>query len=101
MSLSGKVDAGVGSGDRGIVPLGDLAEENAGQGFRREVQLRVDARNVVGGNVGAQHRREMKNGEAVLVLEAFICSSFMGPSEAPKSTVPSVSCLMPPPEPID
>ena len=28
-------------------------------------------------------------------------SSFIGASEAPKSTVPSVMALMPPPEPID
>ena len=30
-----------------------------------------------------------------------IWSSFIGASLAPKSTVPSVNCLMPPPEPID
>jgi hypothetical protein len=29
------------------------------------------------------------------------CSSFMGPSVAPKSTVRAVTCLMPPPLPID
>ena len=29
------------------------------------------------------------------------CSSVIGPSEAPKSTVPSVTCRMPPPLPID
>ncbi len=30
-----------------------------------------------------------------------ISSSFIGASEAPKSTVPAVICLIPPPEPID
>ena len=32
---------------------------------------------------------------------AFNCSSFIGPSVAPKNTVWFVSCWMPPPEPID
>jgi len=32
---------------------------------------------------------------------AAICDSFMGPSVAPKSTVPSVNCRIQPPEPID
>jgi hypothetical protein len=32
---------------------------------------------------------------------AWICSSFIGPSVAPKSTVPSVNWRIPPPEPID
>ena len=34
-------------------------------------------------------------------LAAAICSSVMGPSVAPKSTVPSENCLMPPPDPMD
>ena len=35
------------------------------------------------------------------ILAAASCSSVIGPSVAPKSTVPSVTCRMPPPLPID
>jgi hypothetical protein len=38
---------------------------------------------------------------STFALTAAICDSFIGPSVAPKSTVPSVNWRMPPPEPID
>src|SRR5229473_4194827 len=53
--LGGKLDAFVGDGDGGVIPLGDFAKENAGEGVRGEIQSRVDTSDVVGGNRGAQH----------------------------------------------
>jgi hypothetical protein len=59
--LVGELNAGIRLGHRGIVPVLDLAKENAGQDIGCKFQLLGDARNVIGGNNRAEHRRHMKN----------------------------------------
>ena len=52
-----------------IVPFRDLAEEDSRQSFRREVEIRADAGNVIDRNVGAHHGREVQDSKSVLVVE--------------------------------
>ena len=88
MSLPGNFSVRVGLDDLGIVPLRDLAEEDAGQGLGSEVELRRHARDVIDRNVGTHDRREVQHGAPRFDSKSFNCISFIGPSEAPKSTVP-------------
>ena len=102
MSLAGRFHATVRSSNRRIVPLRDRAQEDSGQRFGGEVELPGNTRNIVGWDVGAHHSREVQTRRILcLSLKSFNCWSFIGPSLAPKSTVPSVTCWIPPPDPID
>src|ERR1035441_8828675 len=65
----GKLHARVRFGDFRVVPLRDLAEKDTGQGFRGEVQLTGDTRNIVGRNIGAQHCGEVEHVAFALGLE--------------------------------
>src|SRR5580692_4701190 len=59
--ILGKVDAGVRTGDRLVVPVCDLAQENACQRFRSELDFSANAGNVVGRNHRTQYRRDMQD----------------------------------------
>src|SRR5205085_7689805 len=50
----------VGRGDGWVIPLLDLAEVDAGDGFGRELQVAGDALNVVGEDDGAEYRRNVQ-----------------------------------------
>ena len=52
---------------------------------------------VVGHDDRAEHGRDVEH----IALDGRDLLSVIGPSVAPKSTVPSVNCRMPPPEPMD
>src|SRR5258708_14364079 len=54
--VCGKLYALIGAGDDRVIPFSYLAEENAGQGVRGEIQSRVDTGNVVAGNRRAVDR---------------------------------------------
>ncbi len=69
MSFLGRVTPGLGFAISGIVPLGDLSEENTGQRRRREVQLGFDPRDVVRGYVRAKHGGEVERLAATLLRE--------------------------------
>src|SRR3982075_767885 len=66
--LRGKLDAFVDVGNGRVIPLGDFAKENSGEGLGSEVQLCGDSGDVVGRNNRAQHGGKVKNSGAVLVL---------------------------------
>src|SRR5262249_38684327 len=55
----GQIDIRVGILDFRIIPLRDLAKEDAGERFRREVQFLADAWNVIYSDVGTEDRQEM------------------------------------------
>src|SRR5262249_6234302 len=59
------------AGNRRVIPLRDLSKEDTRQSFRREVQRRCHAGNVVGGYNRTQNRWEMQNTGAVLVAICF------------------------------
>src|SRR3546814_4213163 len=57
-------DARVQRGDRGVVPLGDLAEEYPGDGFAVEPHLaRLDARHVDDRHDATHHHRPLERSE--------------------------------------
>src|SRR5579863_4795869 len=95
--LVGQVYARIHLGDLRIVPRGNLPQKNARQSFWCEFQLCTDTRNVISRNIRSQHRGNVQD----LVFACANCSSVMGPSLAPKSTVPASTWRMPPPLPID
>src|SRR3954469_10332688 len=54
-----EVRVGVALGDRGVVPLRDLAEEDVGDGLAVELEALVDALDVVGHGDRAEHARDV------------------------------------------
>ena len=80
MSSFGQLHARVGPGDRRVIPLGDLAEEDAGDRLRGELQIRRDPGNVVGQDRRAQHRGKVQNLEAGL-LELIVGHRAVGGAE--------------------
>src|SRR5271167_2750095 len=65
-----KIYALVRAGDCRIIPFGNFSEKDSRQRLGSEIQICCDARDVVGGDDGAENRGEVQNGEAVLVLES-------------------------------
>ena len=99
MSWSGSFTPGLRDRMPGIAPPADPAQEDVRQGGSIELQSRLSGRGqVIGGHHRAEHGGNM---EHVSLDRASIWASVIGASEAPKSTVPSLNCRMPPPEPID
>ena len=97
--VPGRLDAAVELRDRRVVPLLDLAEEDVGDRRAVELQALVDAVDLVRDGHRAEHGRDVDR-RRPCPSAALISSSFIGESEAPKSTVPAVNCAMPPPEPM-
>ena len=56
-----ELDVRVGLGDRRVIPIRDLAQEDPGQRFRRELDLARYPRHVVRQNHRSQHRWEMQH----------------------------------------
>src|SRR4051794_3651525 len=72
----------------GIVPLRDLSEENSSKRFRCEVQIGTDARDVVRGDHGPKHRREVENFSPSLgteLLDLFVVHWAVGGAEVNSS----------------
>ena len=65
---SRQIDPRIGAGYRGIVPLRDLAEEDASESFGREVQRGVNARKIICGDDCSKNRGEVLDPKAILVL---------------------------------
>src|ERR1051326_8139150 len=57
----GEIDAGVELGDSRIVPLRNLPEIDVREHLTGELELGIDARDVVDGDNTTENRREMEN----------------------------------------
>src|SRR6185312_4430898 len=60
---AGKLNSGVGFGNRGVAPIGDLAEKNSCQHLRRELNTACNTGNVISGDHGPKHGGDMKDFE--------------------------------------
>src|SRR6185312_16702606 len=60
---AGKLNSGVGFGNRGVAPIGDLAEKNSCQHLRRELNTACNTRNVIGRDHGPEHCGNVENFE--------------------------------------
>src|SRR6185437_6587900 len=60
---AGKLDTGIGFGNRGVAPIGDLAEKNSCQYLRRELNTACNTRNVIGRDHGPELCRNMEKFE--------------------------------------
>src|SRR4051812_48747676 len=56
-----EVDSGIGLRNRGIAPVVYLAEEYAREHIRRELDVLIEARNIVGGNDSAEDGRDVED----------------------------------------
>jgi hypothetical protein len=68
-------------GQRGVVPLGDLPEEDVGEHLAGELELGVDSGKVVDGNHRAQDRRKVQDGSGGRELLLGRHRSVGGPEE--------------------
>ena len=99
MSVLGRLTPGFERGDRRVVPVRDLAVEDAGDDVRRHLDRSRQALEVVGDHDSAEGDRDLDR--HAVGRGGWISESARKASDAPKSTVFGCHCLMPPPEPID
>ena len=98
MSFAGSFTPGLSAAIRESLHLRDLAGENLRDDVAGELERLRYAREVVRDHDCAKYSREVQNRAPFAFASS---ASVIGASDAPKSTVPSVSCRMPPPDPID
>ena len=85
--VAGQIDAGVISLDLRVLPGLDGAHEDARQHFRRQLD-----RGLQRGQVVDDRDRASALGICTMGAMAARAASFRGASEAPKSTVPALTC---------